>query len=132
MFNTLKPGMSIEKRFRTDSTHSAKHLGSGDVDVLSTPSMISFMEETCRIMADGGLQGDLTTVGVHVDVKHLRPAPIGEEVVVMAKLLSVDGRRLTFWVEAWWGEKKIGQGIHERHVVSKEEFLRKLKEAVMK
>ncbi len=123
----MKVGDSFEYVFKTGHEHSARHLGSGDVDVLSTPSMILFMEEACRRYSDEGLRPKETTVGIHVDVYHFKAAPTGSEIKVRGKLLSMDGRRLTFWVEAWWGDVKIGQGLHERYIVNREEFIRRLR-----
>ena len=112
-------------RFKTGPEHSASHLGSG-ADVLSTPSMICFMERACKALAEPLPEGQ-TTVGVRVDVHHLRAAPIGAEIEVRAALLSADGRRLVFWVEALWDGERIGQGIHERRIVDEGEFLKGLR-----
>lgn len=114
-------------KFISGPEHSAKHLGSGDVDVFSTPSMIQFMEEACRIFVDKHLDEGLTTVGIHVDIYHLKAAPVGAKILIKAKLLAVDGKRLVFWVEAWWKDKKIGHGLHERYVVDKAKFTERLK-----
>jgi len=119
----LVKGLTHSKKFIVGREHTAIHLGSGDVAVLSTPSMILFMESTALELARRHLPEDKTSVGVGVDVRHLRAAPVGAEIEVRAELLSIDGNRLVFWVEAWWGDKKIGHGVHERAIVDKEEFL---------
>ncbi|MGY0287933.1 MAG: thioesterase family protein [Candidatus Methanodesulfokora washburnensis] len=124
----LRPGLKDRRLFRVTDQHSAKFLGSGDVSVLSTPSMITFMEETCRKMVESFLEEGDTTVGTRVDVSHLKPAPVGEDVEVTAELIEVDGRRLKFRVEAFWRGEKIGEGYHERFVVNRERFLSKLRE----
>jgi len=121
----LEAGRRLVMRFRTGPEHSASHLGSG-AEVLSTPSMVSFMERACKALADRLPEGQ-TTVGVRVDIYHLRAAPIGAEIEVSAALLSADGRRLVFWVEAFSDGERIGQGIHERRIVDEEEFLKGLK-----
>ena len=122
----IKAGMEYEKMFETGLKHSAIHLGSGNVNVLSTPSMILFMEETCRVFADGELGGNETTVGIHVDIYHVKAAPIGSRVKVKAKVLGIYRRRITFWVEAWREEELIGYGLHERYIINKELFINKL------
>mgnify|MGYP001772743448 CR=1 FL=1 len=124
----LRPGLKERRVFRVTDQHSAKFLGSGDVSVLSTPSMITFMEETCRRMVEGFLEEGDTTVGTRVDVSHLKPAPVGADVEVAAELIEVDGRRLKFRVEALWRDEKIGEGYHERFIVNRERFLSKIRE----
>lgn len=122
----LTPGMRYVRKYVTTEQHSAKHVGSGSVEVLSTPSMILFMEETCRIFADEHLPEGQTTVGVHVDIHHVRPAPIGSEVEIHTTFLQTDGKRLMFWVEAWCSGVLIGYGLHERAIVDKEKFLSRI------
>lgn len=124
----LGPGLRDRRVFRVTDQHSARFLGSGDVSVLSTPSMIAFMEETCRRMVEGFLDEGDTTVGTRVEVSHLKPAPVGEDVEVTAELIEVDGRRLKFRVEAFWRGEKIGEGYHERFIVNRERFLGRLRE----
>lgn len=123
----VTPGGKFSFKFKVGPEHSAKHVGSGDVDVLSTPSMILFMEEACRRFMDRYLPESETTVGTRVDVYHVRAAPIGSEIEVRGTLLAVEGRRLVFWVEAWHGDRRIGYGMHERYVVNREAFLSKLR-----
>lgn len=123
----LTPGARYVRKYLITPQHTAKHVGSGTLEVLSTPSMISFMEETCCVFAGESLPETQTTVGTHVDVYHVKPALVGSEVEVRSTLLQVDGKRLVFWVEAWSSDTLIGYGIHERAVVDREKFLSKLK-----
>lgn len=109
------------------SEYTAKHLGSGSVEVLATPAMILFMEHTCRVNLDKLLPPDQTTVGVHVDVYHVKPAPLNSEIKVEARLLQVDGKKLIFYVTAYWEDTLIGYGIHERYIVDKVAFAQKIR-----
>jgi len=104
----LQSGAKLSRRYIVTEQHTAKHLWSGGVEVLSTPSMILFIEETCRLIADENLPQNLTTVGTHIDVYHINPVPIGAEIEVRATLLHVDGRRLVYWAEVWMGNRLIG------------------------
>lgn len=123
----LRKGLTHTEKFKVEEKHLAKHVGSGELAVLSTPSLIAFMEKTCRTLADKYLPENQTTVGVHVDIKHFKPTPLGGEVEVKAELISVDGKRLTFWVEAWHNQTKIAHGTHERHIIEKEKFMEKIR-----
>jgi len=123
----LEPGIIKEERFTIKEEHSAKSVGSGEVKVLSTPSMIAFMEATSRDLIQPHLQAGYTTVGTRVDVRHLSPAPVGQEIIVRSELVAVDGRKLVFKVEALWKGAKIGEGTHERYIVNLERFLEKIR-----
>jgi predicted thioesterase len=126
----LEPGIIKEERFTIKEEHSAKSVGSGEVKVLSTPSMIAFMEATSRDLIQPYLQTGYTTVGTRVDVRHLSPAPVGQEIVVRSELVAVDGRKLVFKVEALWKGNKIGEGTHERYIVNLERFLEKIRKKI--
>lgn len=107
--------------------YAAKHLGSGDVKVLSTPAMIAFMERTSMKCVQKYLSPEYTTVGTVVNVKHLNPAPTSGIVIVESKLIAREGRRLLFEVRAYYKDKLIGEGLHERFIVDREKFIEKLR-----
>ena len=127
----LKPGLKRKARMVVSESHVASFIGSGSLRVLSTPSMVGLMEKASRLLADEYLPEGYTTVGVKVEVSHVNPAPIGAKVVAIAELEDVDGRRLRFKVKAYWKEKLIGKGYHERVIVDIERFLKKV-EAMIK
>lgn len=88
---------SVEKR--VDQTMTAAAVGSGAVEGLSTPSMIALME-AAAIRAVGGVPEGHSTVGTHIDVRHLAPTPVGMMVVAKAVVCEVDGRRVVFSLTA--------------------------------
>lgn len=121
----LKPGLSHQMEFVVEEEHSAAHLGSGSMRVLSTPSMILFMERTARIMMDERLPDTHTSVGVQVNVRHLAPSPVGNRVRAEAEITCVDGNTVNLDVAVWDGGVQVGEGQHERFVIDKERFLRR-------
>lgn len=111
----LKPGMSAEIVRVVDDSLVVKHVG-GD-GVFSTPSMIGLMERAGIEAVQPHLPAGNTTVGFEVHVKHIAPTPKGKTVTVRAELIEIDGRKLTFKVEAHDDEKKVGTGTHRRAIV---------------
>ena len=71
---------------------------------------------------DDKLEEGFTTVGISVNVKHLSATPLGMKVEIKSDLVKVDGRALTFKVEAYDEKGLIGEGIHERFIVNNEKF----------
>jgi fluoroacetyl-CoA thioesterase len=120
----LEEGLTSEYSREVTSEMSARHLGSGDVGVLSTPSMIALMEGTSLRCVQPYLKSGETTVGYIVNIRHLAPTAIGRTVRVRAELVGIDGRKLRFKVEAFEGEKKIGDGEHVRVVVDSAAFVK--------
>ncbi len=109
-----------------DQEHTAKILGSGQVEVLATPMMIALMESAALITAQVYLPQDWTSVGTKVDIEHLRPTPLGKRISAKATLVKIDGRKLQFQIEAHDNHGLIGQGSHERFVIQIEKFMHKV------
>jgi len=128
----LSPGLTYEKRFVVREEDTAAFLGSGGVAVLATPVMIAWMENVARLAIEERLPEGQTTVGTRVDVRHLRPAPLGARVTVRVELIEVRGRWLRFRVEARLGDQVVGEGMHERYVVDLQKFMNKVKQMVEK
>jgi predicted thioesterase len=99
--------------------------GSGALEVFATPAMIALMEKTClESVADKVGKGN-TTVGIAVNIKHLKASPVGSTICCEAEIVDVDRRRLVFSVKCYEGETLVGEGIHERFVVDSEKFMAK-------
>ena len=124
----IEVGLTLSRSYPTGKEHSARTVGSGEVEVLSTPSMVAFMENTARQCVRSKLPEGYMTVGTEICVSHLKPVPIGEILTVTVQLLEIDRRKLTFKVKAEWRDNIIGEGKHERFIVNKERFLQSLRE----
>ena len=106
---------------------TARHLGSGTVAVFATPEMVRLMEHAAVNGLKPYLAEGQQSVGTVVDVKHLAATPIGATVTARAELTAVDGRRLTFIVNAHDGTELIGSGTHERALIDLARFEAKVK-----
>ena len=110
-----------------DQSNVASSVGSGLLDVFSTPSIIALMEKACKDSVAPFLEEGQGTVGIRLEVDHLAATPMGEKVWVDSELIAVDKRVLTFSVTARSAKEKIGEGIHKRCIISNDRFLEKLK-----
>lgn len=118
----LVPGLIGESQTVVTEDNTAKHLGSGNVEVFATPEMVRLMEIAGVAAVDHLLPEGQRTVGVALDVKHLAATPLGMTVTARAELVAVEGRRLTFRVEAFDGVEKVGEGTHQRYIVDVARF----------
>ncbi|MHA1596183.1 MAG: thioesterase family protein [Candidatus Asgardarchaeia archaeon] len=126
----LKEGLEVEMEYTVEDKHAASFIESGDVKVLSTPSMICMMEKTSRLLVQKYLPEGQTTVGTKVNVSHIKAVPVGVKVRIKSKLTRIEGRRLAFDVIAYWRDDKVGMGTHERYIVEKDRFLEKLRSSM--
>ena len=122
----FKPGMSREESFLIENEHSAIHVGSGSLRVLATPWMIAFMENTARRLMAERLPAGYSSVGAHVDVRHLAPTPVGRRLRVRTEVVAVDGLKVTFAVAAWDDQEQVGVGEHLRVVIDEARFLKRV------
>ena len=120
---TLEAGLRgvAERGVTPDQT--AEAFGSGLVPVYATPAMVGLMEGAAVQALEGYLPDDQTTVGTRLEISHLAPTPLGDRVRAEALLVAVDGRRLTFELTAHDSSEKIGEGRHERMIVSRQRFM---------
>ena len=117
---SIPEGTTSEEEMETRPGMGVTH--AGPVEMLSTPNMIGMMETvSLKIMQKYMDEGE-TSVGARVDVRHLAPSPVGRNVRVKATFLRTEGRRYIFEVQAFSGDTKIGEGIHERAVIDPSRF----------
>ncbi len=124
----LKEGITNTETVIVNKDNSAKTMGSGTLDVFATPAMVALMEKTAWRSLIPYLEDGQGTVGIHLDITHDAPTPLGMTVTCESKLVKIDGRRLVFEVTATDGRDVIGRGIHERFLIWDEKFQNKANE----
>ena len=110
-----------------NETNTAKAYGSGLIDVFATPAMVGLMENTAHTSIQEFLPQGMVTVGIEINVKHIKATPLGMKVICNSVLEKVEGKRLFFNVEAFDEVGKIGEATHIRYIVDAAKFVEKLK-----
>ena len=123
---TLAPGLSHSRSVTVTEDMTPAHLRGDAVRVLATPEMVRLIEQTAIECVQAELGPGQTTVGTVVNVRHLAATPEGMTVTVAVELTEVDRRRLAFRVEVRDEVEKVGEGAHERFVIDRERFVRKV------
>jgi predicted thioesterase len=112
----------------TDMKHAVEFAGDGMPAVVSTPNIIQFLERTARHLLTPHLDADERSVGLEIDIRHLAPTPVGQTIHCRAQVLSVDGSKIQFQIEARDAHEVIVRGLHKRAVIRTESFIRRVKE----
>ncbi len=118
-------GISAERSLVVGEEHTATRWGSGALQVFATPQMIALMEGAAVDAVDPRLTPGYQTVGMQVNVSHLAATAVGRPVRARAELVAVEGRKLTFRVEAYDDVGKIGEGEHQRAIIEVSRFMSK-------
>jgi predicted thioesterase len=118
----LQPGLSGTADLVVGEEHTAPSIGSGKVRVLATPVMINLIEAAALAAMEHLLPSGYQSLGTHLDVRHVAATPVGMKVIASARVTAVDGRTVTFAVEARDEKDLIGDGTHQRVIVNVEKF----------
>src|SRR5215813_12559937 len=120
--SAIAPGPTGVAELLVTQEHTAPRVGSGRIAVLATPVLISVIEAAALAAVEHLLPSGYQSLGIHLDVRHFAATPVGLWVRAAAELVAVDGRTLTFRVEARDDKEPIGDGSHQRVVVNVARF----------
>jgi predicted thioesterase len=118
----LQPGLTGRAELVVAPEHTAPFVGSGRIAVLATPVMINVIEAAALAAVEHLLPQGHQSLGIHLDVSHTAATPVGLTVTATAEVIAVEGRTVTFRVEAHDDREPIGGGTHKRVVVSVARF----------
>jgi predicted thioesterase len=124
--NVITIGMSAERTLIVTPDRTVKHFVPHMPAVYATPMMIMEMEMTSVDAISRTLTQGWVTVGTEVDIRHLAATAVGARVRTTARVIAVQRRVIRFEVEAYEGERKIGEGRHARGLVNVASFEKRL------
>ena len=107
--SSLEPGLHAEVEIAVSEAETAAHLGSGTIAVYATPALVALMENAAVRALEGHLAPGQTTVGGRINVRHLAATPVGMRVHAQAELIEIQGRKLSFRIQAWDEVEQIGE-----------------------
>ena len=118
----IRLGMTAEKTVTVTPEMTVGHFVANMPQVYGTPMMILHMEMAAGSSIASHLTEGFISVGMDVKVRHLAATPVGRTVRAVSRVVQIDPKSVTFEVEAWGGDRKIGDGTHRRGIVNMVEF----------
>ena len=115
-------GMTAKKTVTVSYAMTVGHFVADMPQVYATPMMILHMEMASGSAIASHLPEGFVSVGMDVKVRHLAATPVGRTVRAISRVVQIDPKSVTFEVEAWDGDRKIGNGTHRRGIVNMVEF----------
>lgn len=122
MHRKPKIGETGELTFVVTEQHAIDFSDGKMPAVLSTPWLIWFLEHAAREAMLPLLEEEESTVGVHVDVAHLAPTPLGQQVICTARVINTDGSLISFQLDAHDQDERIARGLHKLRVIQCSRF----------
>lgn len=133
MKDTLKPGLSFEFSYQVPEIRTVPYLLPESAEfqqmprVLASGYMVGLIEWTCIQAVNPHLHWpEEQTVGIGFSLDHTAATPPGLTVTVKVTLEKMEGRKLTFAIEADDGVDQISMGSHDRFVINAAKFNAKL------
>ncbi len=122
---SVEVGLKGRAEEAVSERNTAQAACSGALAVYGTPFMCALMEEASWTSLAPYLSPGESTVGTRLEIAHLSATPVGMKVWAESEVTAVDGRKITLKVTAYDEKGPIGEGTHERFIVSDEKFLAK-------
>ncbi len=126
MSEELKAGLTHKIERQVTEDLSAQKVFPHVPNVYATRAMVGHFEEACAEMVLPYLGEGEQTVGIGMKFSHIAATPIGMKVRFTAKLVEVEGKKLTFEVEGFDEVEKIGKATHDRFIINAEKFNSKI------
>lgn len=134
MKTSLAPGLTFTFPYRVPEDKTVPHVYPESPmfrdmpRVFATAYLVGLLEWACMEAMQPHLDAGEQSVGTGIWITHTAATPPGLTVTVEVKLLEAVGRKLTFALKAHDGVDPIGEGRHERFVIDRERFARKVQE----
>jgi fluoroacetyl-CoA thioesterase len=136
MKTTLAPGLTFTFRYLVPEDKTVPYVFreaerfQDMPKVFATAYLVGLLEWACIEAIQPHLDPGEQSVGTAIAVTHTAATPPGLTVTVELTLERVEGRKLGFRVRAHDGIDPIGEGTHERFVIDRARFEKKLAEKV--
>lgn len=128
----INKGIKGSIEMEVNKEHTAAEVGSGAVDVLATPVMVTIIEKVSADTVKELLPEGYTTVGTEINAKHIAPTPCGLKIRADIQIVDADDREITFVADVFDEIQKIGTAVHKRYIVNSAEFIQKAQDKILR
>ena len=132
MKNKLEPGMFIEKKILTTPEMAASRFHESSPRVLSSPSLVTFMQTSCvELMAPFLEEGEMA-VSIRIEMSHFASVPIGMTLTIRTEVIRVKGNSIYFKVQAFDEMEEIASGYNDMFIIDEARFERGIRRKLEK
>lgn len=116
-FSTLNTGDYTERQLTVDRERTISFLGE-DLRIYATPRLVDDIEQTCLDYLLTFLDDGENTVGAAVDIRHVGATLLGMSVSIVASVMRIEGRSVTFNIEVRDDVELVATAAHTRVVIN--------------
>ncbi|NIS74789.1 MAG: hypothetical protein GTO08_05825 [Deltaproteobacteria bacterium] len=122
MRKSFQTGLFIEKKIETKPEMAASRFHESSPRVLSSPSLVTFMQTTCADLMAPFLDNTEMVVSIRIEMSHLASAPIGSTINIRAEIIKIEGDKVYFKIDAYDDVEKIATGYNDMFIINEERF----------
>lgn len=122
----IKKGLIFQQEMTVGEKDTAITWGSGNLPVFATPAMVAFMENTAVKCIEKELETDEDSVGIEINVRHLKATAIGGRLKAEAEVTAREERLVSFIVKVYDKDEIVGYADHKRFLINPLRFMQKL------
>ena len=122
----LRIGMELEQTFTVAREDCIRFASEGITPVLATPTLVWKLEQLSRELIQPVLAVGQTSVGAQLELAHSAPTFEGAEVTLRSRVIHIEGRVVSFLIEAHDAMERLTRGTHKRGVIDVERFNRRV------
>lgn len=122
MRKSFQTGLFLEKKIKTTPDMAASRFHGNSPRVLSSPSLITFMQTTCADLMAPFLDETEMVVSVRIEMNHLASSPIGSELNIRAEIIKIEYDKVYFKIDAYDEYEKIASGYNDMYIINEERF----------
>ena len=119
-------GTPGELKFVVAQEHVIDFATGGMPAVLSTPRLVALVERTARESLHPFLDANERSVGAQIEIRHLAPTPLGQNVRITTRVTGVAARVVDFQFEVRDDDEIVARGLHKRGIITVEGFARRV------
>lgn len=124
MRKSFHAGIFIEKKIEIQPEMAASRFHENSPQVLSSPSLITFMQTTCADLMAPFLDKTEMVVSVRIEMKHFASTPVGSTINIRAEIVNIEGDKVYFKIDAYDDVEKIASGYNDMYIINEERFER--------
>ncbi len=124
MRKSFQTGLFIEKKIEIKPGMAASRFHENSPQVLSSPSLVTFMQTTCADLMTPYLDKAEMVVSVRIEMNHFASTPVGSTVNIRAEIVKIEGDKIYFKIDAYDDVEKIASGYNDMYIINEERFAR--------
>lgn len=120
--------LSFKQTHNVRADETAARLGSGRLEVYSTPSLAALIENTAMRCMQEHYPDAGYSVGCRLCIDHTKPSSVGETLTAEARIVGREGRTVNLAVTVTDShEQTVGTCEHTRVIIDPERFMSKIR-----